>query len=174
MRPLLAAMLAVAISLVLRLAGQRGGLANADTGTWLLALSIISLLAGLTWGLAASLGRPELASGAVQTAWLDDRIEKAAFDEAPIGSTLTSLDGRFTRVNRALCEMTGYSAEDLVVHGGGSPGRSQQLPVVVATIDPRDDAADASPDVDGIVHDVPVAMMSHLRRDDRLRARSRG
>jgi hypothetical protein len=46
MRPLLAAMLAVAISLVLRLAGERAGLANADTGTWLLALSIISLLAG--------------------------------------------------------------------------------------------------------------------------------
>jgi PAS domain S-box-containing protein len=114
MRPLLAAMLAVAISLVLRLAGERAGLANADTDTWLLALSIISLLAGLTWGLAASLGRPELASGAVQTAWPDDRIEKAAFDEAPIGSTLTSLDGRFTRVNRALCEMSGYSAEDLL------------------------------------------------------------
>ena len=114
MRPLLAAMLAVAISLVLRLAGERAGLANADTDTWLLAVSIISLLAGLTWGLAASLGRPELASGAVQTAWPDDRIEKAAFDEAPIGSTLTSLDGRFTRVNRALCEMSGYSAEDLL------------------------------------------------------------
>jgi PAS domain S-box-containing protein len=114
MRPLLAAMLAVAISLVLRLAGERAGLANADTDTWLLAFSIISLLAGLTWGLAASLGRPELASGAVQTAWPDDRIEKAAFDEAPIGSTLTSLDGRFTRVNRALCEMSGYSAEDLL------------------------------------------------------------
>jgi hypothetical protein len=69
MRPLLAAMLAVAIGLVLRLAGERAGLANADTDTWLLALSIISLLAGLTWGLAASLGRPGLASGAVQTAW---------------------------------------------------------------------------------------------------------
>jgi PAS domain-containing protein len=114
MRPPLAVMLAVAICLVLRLAGERAGLANADTGTWLLALSIISLLAGLTWGLAASLGRPELASGAVQAAWPDDRIEKAAFDEAPIGSTLTSLDGRLTRVNRALCEMSGYSAEDLV------------------------------------------------------------
>jgi PAS domain S-box-containing protein len=114
MRPLLAAMLAVAIGLVLRLAGERAGLASADTDTWLLALSIISLLAGLTWGLAASLGRPGLASGAVQTAWPDDRIEKAAFDEAPIGSTLTSLDGRFTRVNRALCEMSGYSAEDLL------------------------------------------------------------
>jgi len=34
-------------------------------------------------------------------------------DEAPIGMALVSLDGRFTRVNRELCEIVGYSAEEL-------------------------------------------------------------
>jgi PAS domain S-box-containing protein len=76
--------------------------------------SVVSLLTVLTWGLAASLARSELASKRVRGAWQDGGLEKAAFEEAPIGSTLTSLDGRFTRVNRALCVMTGYSAEQLV------------------------------------------------------------
>ena len=36
----------------------------------------------------------------------------------------------------------------------------QQSSVVVAAVDPRDEAADASPDVDGIVHDLPHEMMT--------------
>ena len=39
---------------------------------------------------------------------------RQAFDEAPIGVALVSLDGLFLRVNRALCEISGYPAEDLV------------------------------------------------------------
>jgi diguanylate cyclase (GGDEF)-like protein/PAS domain S-box-containing protein len=35
------------------------------------------------------------------------------FDDAPIGMALQNLDGRFTMVNDALCEMTGYSSEQL-------------------------------------------------------------
>jgi PAS domain S-box-containing protein len=34
-------------------------------------------------------------------------------DEAPIGMALVSLDGRFTRVNRVLCDTVGYSPEEL-------------------------------------------------------------
>ena len=34
-------------------------------------------------------------------------------DEAPIGMAIVALDGTFTRVNRALCELTGYSAPEL-------------------------------------------------------------
>jgi PAS domain S-box-containing protein len=34
-------------------------------------------------------------------------------DEAPIGMAVVSLDGRFVRVNRVLCEIVGYSAEEL-------------------------------------------------------------
>ena len=36
-----------------------------------------------------------------------------AFDEAPIGMALTGLDGRFITVNPALCELTGYSRDEL-------------------------------------------------------------
>jgi PAS domain S-box-containing protein len=38
---------------------------------------------------------------------------RLTIDEAPIGMGLVSLDGRFVRVNRALCEITGYSADEL-------------------------------------------------------------
>src|SRR4029077_14873263 len=34
-------------------------------------------------------------------------------DEAPIGMALVALDGRFVRVNRALCELIGYSSDEL-------------------------------------------------------------
>ena len=115
MRVLFPTILAVPIMLgTLRLAGQSAGLVSADTGTWLFALAIISLLTPLTWGLAASLDRAELASRRAQAARQEAQLEKAAFEEAPIGSALTSPDGRYTRVNRALCAMTGYSAEQLI------------------------------------------------------------
>jgi PAS domain S-box-containing protein len=38
---------------------------------------------------------------------------RAIFEEAPIGMALISTDGRFLHVNRALCDITGYSAEEL-------------------------------------------------------------
>jgi len=39
---------------------------------------------------------------------------RLTLDEAPIGMALVALDGRFTRVNRALCDIVGYSAEELM------------------------------------------------------------
>jgi diguanylate cyclase (GGDEF)-like protein/PAS domain S-box-containing protein len=39
---------------------------------------------------------------------------RATFDEAAVGITHTSLDGRLIRVNRKYCEMLGYSEADLV------------------------------------------------------------
>ena len=38
---------------------------------------------------------------------------RIAFDADPIGRSLTSVDGRLLRVNHRLCEMLGYSAEEL-------------------------------------------------------------
>ncbi|HEY4395187.1 MAG TPA: PAS domain S-box protein, partial [Polyangia bacterium] len=35
------------------------------------------------------------------------------FEEAPIGMALVALDGRFVRVNRALCDILGYAREEL-------------------------------------------------------------
>jgi diguanylate cyclase (GGDEF)-like protein/PAS domain S-box-containing protein len=39
---------------------------------------------------------------------------RRAFDDAPIGMALVGLDGRWLRVNPTLCEITGYSEEELL------------------------------------------------------------
>ncbi|HEY4130425.1 MAG TPA: PAS domain S-box protein [Gemmatimonadaceae bacterium] len=38
---------------------------------------------------------------------------RLTFNNAPIGMALVALDGRFVRVNRAFCEITGYTADEL-------------------------------------------------------------
>jgi diguanylate cyclase (GGDEF)-like protein/PAS domain S-box-containing protein len=39
---------------------------------------------------------------------------RTAFEHAPIGMALVSLDGVYLRVNQALCDFTGYSVEELL------------------------------------------------------------
>jgi diguanylate cyclase (GGDEF)-like protein/PAS domain S-box-containing protein len=39
---------------------------------------------------------------------------RVAFDDAPIGLALVAHDGRFLRVNRTLCELTGYDEQQLL------------------------------------------------------------
>lgn len=41
---------------------------------------------------------------------------RGAFDEAPIGMALVAMDGRFLKVNRALCAHFGYQERDLLGH----------------------------------------------------------
>ncbi|TAK70289.1 MAG: EAL domain-containing protein [Actinomycetota bacterium] len=45
---------------------------------------------------------------------LATRVFEVALDSAPIGMAIVALDGRFTRVNRALCELTRYPEQDLL------------------------------------------------------------
>jgi diguanylate cyclase (GGDEF)-like protein/PAS domain S-box-containing protein len=45
---------------------------------------------------------------------LDSTIEEHAFDEAAIGMTITGLDGRYQRVNRAFAEMVGRDRYELI------------------------------------------------------------
>jgi PAS domain S-box-containing protein len=42
-----------------------------------------------------------------------ERLFRSAFDDAPIGIAITAVDGTFLRVNQALCQMLGRSAEEL-------------------------------------------------------------
>jgi PAS domain S-box-containing protein len=39
---------------------------------------------------------------------------RVAFESAAVGASMASLKGQFTRVNRSLCEMLGYSEEELL------------------------------------------------------------
>jgi PAS domain S-box-containing protein len=50
----------------------------------------------------------ELTSPDAERHWLP------ALDESPIGTALVGLDGRYVRVNRALCQIVGYSREELL------------------------------------------------------------
>jgi diguanylate cyclase (GGDEF)-like protein/PAS domain S-box-containing protein len=45
---------------------------------------------------------------------LSEERFRNAFDQAPIGKALVSTEGRFTRVNTALCRITGYTESDLL------------------------------------------------------------
>jgi diguanylate cyclase (GGDEF)-like protein/PAS domain S-box-containing protein len=46
-----------------------------------------------------------------------DSALSQGFDSSPLGMALVGLDGRFAKVNRALCEMTGYAEPELLDHG---------------------------------------------------------
>lgn len=51
----------------------------------------------------------------VQEAWLDSEERfRAAFENTPIGMDLIALDGKITQVNKAFCEMIGYTAIELI------------------------------------------------------------
>ncbi len=50
----------------------------------------------------------------VESLQLAEERFRSAFDEAPIGMALVSLEGRFMKVNRSLCELIGYSEEELI------------------------------------------------------------
>jgi putative two-component system response regulator len=44
----------------------------------------------------------------------DAQRDRAAFDEAPIGSIIASSNGQVERVNQAICAMTGYTPDELI------------------------------------------------------------
>jgi len=61
---------------------------------------------------AAQAARRELEGAIAQLRESEERF-RLTVDEAPIGMALVALDGTFVRVNRVLCEITGYAAEEL-------------------------------------------------------------
>lgn len=61
---------------------------------------------------AEQAARRQLESAIAQLRESEERF-RLTIDEAPIGMALVALDGTFVRVNRVLCEITGYAAEEL-------------------------------------------------------------
>jgi PAS domain S-box-containing protein len=59
---------------------------------------------------------------------------KQAFENAPIGIALMALDGRWTRVNRALSAITGYTADQLLTKRSGEISHPDD---VEAEVEPR-------------------------------------
>ncbi len=53
-----------------------------------------------------------------------------AFDDAPVGMSLMDLQGRFIEVNRALCEMTGFTSEQLKGRTFSVLSRSEDIPAL--------------------------------------------
>ena len=61
---------------------------------------------------AEQAARRQLEAAIAQLRESEERF-RLTIDEAPIGMALVALDGTFARVNRVLCEITGYTAEEL-------------------------------------------------------------
>jgi PAS domain S-box-containing protein len=70
---------------------------------------LLSLLAG---SLGAALGRHLV----LQSLKNSEEIFRTAMETAPIGNALVTPDGRFLSVNHALCELLGYSEEELLAN----------------------------------------------------------
>jgi two-component system, sensor histidine kinase and response regulator len=52
---------------------------------------------------------------------------RSSFDHAPIGMTLVALDGRYLEVNRALCELVGYTEQEMLGKSGQDIVHSDDL-----------------------------------------------
>jgi len=69
-------------------------------------------------------------AGFVRLSRADDDLLLNAFDSNALGSALTTLDGRLLKVNPALCEMLGYSMEEILelgIQGITHPGDPHDL-----------------------------------------------
>ena len=60
---------------------------------------------------------------------------RSAFDNAPIGMALVAPDGRFIKVNRALCELTGYAEMSLLVRSFQAITHSDDLDADLAYVE---------------------------------------
>jgi PAS domain S-box-containing protein len=100
-----AALLAVAAWL------HRGPSSPASDWRVLLARVLVLLLvAGIVWRVSAGL---RARFGFEKALWETEEQYRAYFEESPVGKSMTAPDGRLLRVNRALCTMLGYSADEL-------------------------------------------------------------
>ena len=98
--------------------------ANADEGL-LLSQTFVGVSALVSLLLAAITAERERAEAALRDA-AEARF-RGAFEGAPTGMAVVSLDGRFEQVNGALCDMTGYGREALQAGGLGTIAHAADL-----------------------------------------------
>ena len=87
---------------------------QSDAGVWVMVLSSIVLLVPLSWTVGVSLDRAERERRRAQAMSRDTQLERAAFDNAPIGAVMASSEGRVQRVNNAFSRMCGYTQDELI------------------------------------------------------------
>lgn len=63
-----------------------------------------------------------------------EAMNRAAMDRAPIGKALLLPDGRFTKVNPALCQLLGYSESELLTMGFQAITHPEDLPASLASV----------------------------------------
>ncbi len=62
----------------------------------------------------------------------NEELFRLVFENAPIGMSITGLDGRYLRVNQALCDTLGYTAEELLSGSFGAITPAEDLAVNLA------------------------------------------
>ncbi len=91
----------------------------ATTATqWVMTMGTLAVVSGMIAGLVRRLAMRETESAERMEALreAEERFRRA-FDDAPIGMALASLDGRYLRVNPALAALTGYEVDELIGMG---------------------------------------------------------
>ena len=63
-----------------------------------------------------------------------EELFRSAFDDAAVGMALNDLDGRFTQVNRSLCEMLGYTEAELLSRTFKDISHPEDLDVSVSRV----------------------------------------
>jgi two-component system sensor histidine kinase UhpB len=95
--------------------GQRRGFYDTEFGLAMFALSNLVTFAGLTWWNAGLLYRldTERTRAEKDLRESEERF-RATFEQAAVGIAHVAPDGRWLRVNQKLCDIVGYTREELL------------------------------------------------------------
>jgi PAS domain S-box-containing protein len=110
--------LPLAVSVGLSTGEIRASLLREFASTLLLALALSIIIGYGAWLILAAHRREVGLKESMRRAQEDMRIAREffqhTFDAAPVGMAITDAGGRYTRINQAMCEFTGYSEVELL------------------------------------------------------------
>ena len=99
----------------LRLEGERAGLYDTALGLAFIVVANMLIFTALVWMSARSLHESDLERRrAEETLREAEERFRSSFENAAIGMALVGTDGRWLQANRALCEIVGYSVDELL------------------------------------------------------------